>query len=257
MTTEWRAARCVAARPETATARTVRLKVDGVGAVVPGQHIDIRLTADDGYQAVRSYSLSATPSGSPAGAGIPRLAPDEVEITVEELPDGEVSPYLVQGLEVGDEVEVRGPIGGWFVWRDTDPGPVQLIGGGSGVAPLLAILRARLASGSDSPMRLLYSVRSPEQVYFRDEIAGLAEGAEPGDARGVSVDVAYTRSAPPDWPRQPGRLTAADVAALVQRPSAGAIYVCGPNGFVQHVTDLLLAHGHSPESIRTERFGGV
>jgi ferredoxin-NADP reductase len=231
---------------------TIRLRVDDLGDVLPGQHVDIRLTADDGYQAVRSYSLSATPSGGPDG--LP-LAPDEVELTVEELPDGEVSPYLVDGLAVGDRVEVRGPIGGWFVWRpesvDTDVSPVQLIGGGSGVAPLAAILRARVALGSTAPMRLLYSVRDPEATYFADELGRL------GSIAGIDVDLAYTRAAPPGWPRGVGRITADYIASRVQDPGSGTVFVCGPNTFVAAVTDLLLARGHAAESIRTERFGGV
>ena len=248
MTTGWRSAVCVNVRGETATARTVRLRVDDLGAVLPGQHVDVRLTADDGYQAVRSYSLSATPAGGPASAP---LAADEVEITVEELPDGEVSPYLVEGLAIGDTLEVRGPIGGWFVWRDTDTEAVQLIGGGSGVAPLMAILRARVASASVAPMRLLYSVRSPDAVYFRDELDHVAPTA------GIDVDVVYTRAAPEGWPRIPGRLVAADVENLVQDARVGSIFICGPNAFVASVTDLLIAAGHDPASIRAERFGGA
>lgn len=247
-TTTWRPAVCVASRAETPTARSLRLRVDDLGSVVAGQHIDIRLTADDGYQAVRSYSLSATPGGGPGG--IP-LAANEVEITVEELPDGEVSPYLVDGLQVQDALEVRGPIGGYFVWRDSDPGPVQLIGGGSGVAPLVAMLRARIASRSIAPVRLIYSVRKPESCYFRDELSRFAETPS------IRVDIAYTRAAPASESRPIGRLAAADIAALVQPAGAGTIYVCGPNSFVASVTDLLIAGGHDPASIRTERFGGA
>ncbi|ARC58577.1 Flavohemoprotein [Frondihabitans sp. 762G35] len=248
MTGSWRPAVCVAARTETPTARSIRLRVDGLGPVVAGQHIDIRLTADDGYQAVRSYSLSATPVGGPLG--VP-LADDEVEITVEELPEGEVSPYLVQGLEPQDALEVRGPIGGWFVWRDTDPDPVQLIGGGSGVAPLVAMLRARVAGRSPVPMRLLTSVRTPESLYFGDELRRLAE------VPGIGVDVAYSREAPAGEVRPAGRLTAGDIAAFVQEPGAGTVFVCGRTSFVAAVTDLLIARGHDPASIRTERFGGA
>jgi ferredoxin-NADP reductase len=247
VTGSWRRAVCVASRTETPTPRSIRLRVDDLGPVVAGQHIDIRLTADDGYQAVRSYSLSATPGGGPGG--VP-LASDEVEITVEELPDGEVSPYLVQGLEPQDALEVRGPIGGWFVWRESDPGPVQLIGGGSGVAPLMAMLRARVAGRSPAPMRLLSSVRTPGSLYFRDELPGFAE------VPGIRLDVAYTREAPEGESRPTGRLTKADIDALVQEPGAGTVFVCGPNSFVAAVTDLLIARGHDPASIRTERFGG-
>jgi ferredoxin-NADP reductase len=261
VTPSWRKATCVQARTETQTARSLRLRVEDLGPVLPGQHIDIRLTADDGYQAVRSYSLSATPSGGPCGEP---LADDEVEVTVEEMPDGEVSPYLVEGLEVGEDLEVRGPIGGWFVWRQSDLAPVQLIGGGSGVAPLMAMLRARAASHSLVPMRLLYSARSPESSYYRDEIDAITA------VTGVSVDVLYTRSTPVpsvqlvqsaksvqsvQSARPAGRITAADIVGRTQQPGLGPVFVCGPNGFVASVTDLLLAEGHDPAMIRTERFG--
>jgi ferredoxin-NADP reductase len=248
VTTSWRPAICVEQRTETSTARSIRLRVDDLGPTVAGQHIDVRLTADDGYQAVRSYSLSATPQGGPFGSA---LGANEVEVAVEELPDGEVSPYLVEGLEPGDPLEVRGPVGGWFVWHEADPGPVQLIGGGSGVAPLVAILRARLASHSAAPMRLLYSVRSPDAVYFADELARFSA------APGITVEIAYTRVAGSDARRPARRLTAADIEAFVQEPGVGTVYVCGPNSFVAAVTDLLLARGHDPAAIRTERFGGA
>jgi ferredoxin-NADP reductase len=248
VTTSWRPAICVEQRTETSTARSIRLRVDDLGPTVAGQHIDVRLTADDGYQAVRSYSLSATPQGGPLGSA---LAANEVEIAVEELPDGEVSPYLVEGLEPGDPLEVRGPVGGWFVWHEADPGPVQLIGGGSGVAPLVAILRARLASRSTAPMRLLYSVRSPDAVYFADELARFSA------APGITVEIAYTRVAGSDARRPAHRLTVSDIEAFVQEPGVGTVYVCGPNSFVAAVTDLLLARGHDPAAIRTERFGGA
>ncbi|WP_157887413.1 FAD-binding oxidoreductase [Frondihabitans sp. PAMC 28766] len=262
MTSEWRSGVCVAVRRETATARSVRLRVDGLGApasglgapaaageaVVAGQHVDVRLTADDGYQAVRSYSLSATPQAGPFGRP---LGAGEIEITVEEMPEGEVSPYLVEGIEPGDPVEIRGPVGGWFVWRDGDGGSVQLIGGGSGVAPLVAMLRARVAGGSTADFRLLYSVRSPEALYFGAELTALAE------LPGIAVDTVYTRTTPPGWSRSPGRIAAADLESLVQDPGLSpTVFVCGPNAFVASVTGLLLARGHAPAAIRTERFGG-
>lgn len=249
MTSGWRAAVCVEVRDESPTARSIRLRVTDLDEVLAGQHVDIRLTADDGYQAVRSYSLSAAPSGGPFGR---RLPDDEVEITVEELADGEVSPYLVQGLEPGDPLEIRGPIGGWFVWRPTDTAPVQLIGGGSGVAPLMAMLRTRVAMGGEVPFRLLSSVRSPESLYYRSELDEL------GGAGSIRVDTVYTRRAPEGSPRAPGRLTLDDFRRFVPPPSAGAaFYVCGPNAFVAHVTDLLTALGHDPALVRTERFGGT
>lgn len=248
MTSDWRAAECVSSRSETATARSIRLRVADLDDVLAGQHVDIRLTADDGYQAVRSYSLSAGPAGGPFGRP---LAADEVEITVEELAEGEVSPYLVEGLEPGDPVEIRGPIGGWFVWRPTDPAPVQLIAGGSGVAPLMAMLRARVAAAVDVPFRLLYSVRSPESAYYA------AEFDELQTAGSLRVDTLYTRRAPEHSPRAPGRVTARDLESLAAAPAEGAsFFVCGPNAFVAHVTDLLAGLGHDPARIRTERFGG-
>ncbi|WP_245981793.1 FAD-binding oxidoreductase [Frondihabitans australicus] len=248
MSTDWRPAICVQGRPETLSSRSIRLKVDNLGPVVAGQHIDIRLTADDGYQAVRSYSLSATPRGGPGGTP---LGNSEVEIAVEELPEGEVSPYLVEALAPGDPLEVRGPVGGWFVWHPTDSEPVQLIGGGSGVAPLVAILRARIASTSAVPMRLLYSVRAPDTVYFADELASYTTSPN------ITVDLAYTRVAPHGEARPPGRLTDRDIENFVQEPGSGIVYVCGPNSFVAAVTDLLLARGYDSAAIRTERFGGA
>jgi ferredoxin-NADP reductase len=238
----------MATRSETRTAQSIRLRVDHLGPVVAGQHIDVRLTADDGYQAVRSYSLSATPAGGPGG--LP-LSADEVEITVERLPDGEVSPYLVEGLEVGDALEIRGPVGGWFVWRDANTDPVQLIGGGSGIAPLVAILRARVASGSSAPMRLLSSVRDVQSSYFAEELASFARLPD------IGVDTIYTRLAPKGESRLAGRISRGDIESRVQPPGSGTVYVCGPNSFVAAVADLLIAAGHDPESIRTERFGGV
>lgn len=240
---------CVGARDETTTARSIRLRVEGLGPVVAGQHVDVRLTADDGYQAVRSYSLSAVPGGPPL---VSPLADDEVELTVEELPDGEVSPYLVGGLEPGDPLEIRGPIGGWFVWHDTQPEPVQLIAGGSGVAPLMAMLRARSAGAGTAPFRLLYSLRDPEAEYYRAE---LAERERSGS---FSVARVWTRRAPEGVTTTIGRLDAERLASLVFPPSAGAsFYVCGPNGFVAAVSEALVGLGHDPATIRTERFGGV
>ncbi|BDZ48384.1 hypothetical protein GCM10025867_06250 [Frondihabitans sucicola] len=157
----------------------------------------------------------------------------------------------MQGLEPGDPLEIRGPIGGWFVWRPTDAAPVQLIGGGSGVAPLMAMVRARVAASGAVPFRLLSSVRSPGAAYYGSELEELKA------AGSLRVDTVYTRRCPEGSPRAPGRLTAADLESLVPEPRAGAVfYVCGPNGFVAHVTDLLAALGHDPASIRTERFGG-
>jgi ferredoxin-NADP reductase len=178
-----------------------------------------------------------------------------VEITVDPLPDGEVSPYLAQVVKEGDSLEVRGPIGGWFVWRPQQAEPVQLVAGGSGMVPLMAMLRARAAvSGQPKPpMRLLYSVREPAQVLYADELAELAAAGD-----GTAVDVVYTRRTPAGWPRPPGRLddstVRASTLAVDRQPTC---YVCGPTGFVEAVADLLARVGHEPARIRTERFGGA
>ncbi len=237
----WRVGRVVALRDETSTARSVVLDVPGWPGHLAGQHVDVRLTAPDGYSAVRSYSMSAEADG------------DLVEITVDRLPDGEVSPYLTQVLALGDPLEVRGPIGGWFVWRPGQEGPVQLLAGGSGMVPLRAMLRARdRATGSDrAPMRLLYSVRQPDAVLYRDELDALARTAD-----GVRVEYAFTRRTPPDWPRPPGRLDAGLLAGAAFGPhEQPTCYVCGPTGFVEAAADLLGIAGHDPARIRTERFG--
>lgn len=238
--TGWRAAEVVGAAMETATARTLRLRVPESGAPIAGQHIDVRLTAEDGYRAVRSYSIASAP------------AEDILEITVDELSDGEVSPYLVRGLSVGDQVEVRGPVGGWFTWYPRLISPVQLIAGGSGVVPLMAMIRAHTRSGSDPPFRLLYSVRSPQSVFYREELARLA--ASPA----LTVSYVYTRSAPAGWPVPAGRVDAAALASAVI-PSAQhpLIYICGSTPFVETVADWMLALGYPADTIKTERFGGT
>ncbi|CAM5273147.1 ferredoxin reductase [Leifsonia shinshuensis] len=246
MSTAWRAAEVVAAHEETATARTIRLRIPGLTGHLAGQHVDVRLTAPDGYQAVRSYSIA-----SASGAG--GLAPDELELTVEELPDGEVSPYLVHGLSVGDQLEVRGPVGGWFVWRDGDEDPVQLIAGGSGVVPLMSMARAHAAAGSSAPFRLLYSARTPMSVYYRDELMALGEAAAP-----LRVDYVYTREAPAGWPVAAGRLTQEGLGALVlPATDSPAFFLCGSTPFVETVSGWLVDAGHDPARIRTERYGGI
>jgi ferredoxin-NADP reductase len=235
---QWKVGTVVAVRSETPSGRSIQLDVPGWGGNVAGQHLDVRLTAPDGYQAVRSYSIASAD------------ASDRIELAVDRLPDGEVSPYLVDELLPGDELEVRGPLGGWFVWRPTDTRPVQLIGGGSGIVPLMAMLRAHAASGSTARFRLLYSVRTPDDVFFRDEIAGLASPQ-------LEVTFVYTRMTPEGWPRPAGRLTA-DVLAAAAIPASEepSVFVCGPTGFVESVADWLVALGHPAASVKTERFGG-
>jgi ferredoxin-NADP reductase len=235
---QWKVGTVAAVHTETPSGRSIQLDVPGWGGNLAGQHLDVRLTAPDGYQAVRSYSIASADTS------------DRLELAVDRLPDGEVSPYLVDDLLPGDELEVRGPLGGWFVWRPTDTRPVQLIGGGSGIVPLMAMLRAHAASGSTARFRLLYSVRTPHDVFFRDELAGLASPT-------VEVTFVYTRMTPEGWPRPAGRLTA-DVLAEAAIPASEepAVFVCGPTGFVESVADWLVALGHPAASVKTERFGG-
>ena len=232
----WRPARLVAAWPETATGRTLRLRVPGWPGHAAGQHVDVRLTAENGYTAVRSYSLSAPADG------------DTIELTVEEVPVGEVSSYLGHGFTVGDELEVLGPLGGWFVWRPNQPEPALLVGGGSGVAPLMAMRRAHRQAGAHAPMHLVYSVRSPESVLFRAELLG---------PPATDVTVLYTRTAPAGHHRDPHRIGTADLGPAGMAPAAGpTCYVCGPTSFVETVIELLTTAGHDPARIRAERFGG-
>ena len=175
---------------------------------------------------------------------------NRLEITVDRLPNGEVSPYLTQELSVGDRLELRGPIGGWFVWRPEQIEPIQLIAGGSGIVPLMAMIRSRASSGSGAPFRLLYSVREPESVFYRDELRTLAD-------RGiVRVTHAFTRAVPQDWPVPPGRINA-DLIATATWPSTlfPTCYICGPTSFVENASAFLTASGHNAQKIRTERFG--
>jgi ferredoxin-NADP reductase len=188
----WRVATVVALHDETATARTITLEVPDWQGHVAGQHVDVRLTAPDGYSAVRSYSIASAPN--------PKNC---VEITVERLPDGEVSPYLTQEVLVSDRLELRGPIGGWFVWRTHQTEPIQLIAGGSGIVPLMAMIRSRASAGSTAPFRLLYSVREPGAVFYREELEPRSE-----QDRAVMLTYAYTRAAPKNWPRPPRASTA-------------------------------------------------
>ena len=227
-----------AVRSESATARTVVLDVPDWAGHLAGQHVDVRLTAEDGYTATRSYSIASVPDGTLG------------EITVERLDDGEVSPYLVDEVRPGDQVEVRGPVGGWFVWRPEQTEPVLLVGGGSGVVPLMAIARQHAAAGSAAPLRLVHSVRTPEALLYADELATLAKGPA------VEVTHVFTRTAPDGWSGPVGRLDAARLRDLAfpsgDRPTS---YVCGPTGFVETVADVLVSTGHDPARVRTERFG--
>lgn len=198
-----------------------------------GQHIDVRLTAPDGYRAQRSYSLAAPADG------------DRVELTVQHVADGEVSDYLTTTYSVGDPVEVRGPVGGWFVWRPTQTEPVLLVAGGSGIVPLMSMVRARAAAGSRAPFRLIYSARSESETIFRDELRTRAR-----DDRGL--DVFHVRT------REPARkrITVADVNTNGWPADLNPMcFVCGPTGFVEAVADMLVGLGHDPRRVKTERFG--
>jgi len=236
----WRVGTVVALHNETPTARTITLQVADWPIHVAGQHVDVRLTAPDGYSAVRSYSIASAPN-----------AEGRVELTVERLPDGEVSPYLTQELAVGDRVELRGPIGGWFVWRSWQTEPIQLIAGGSGIVPLMAMIRSRASAGSTEPFRLLYSVREPAAVFYRDELQVISRR---GDS--VTLTYAYTRSTPKDWPRPPGRVDTSLIAEVTW-PSKlmPTCYVCGPTSFVEGTAAMLVSCNNRPDKIRTERFG--
>jgi ferredoxin-NADP reductase len=238
----WRIGTVVALRDETPTARTITLEVSDWPGHVPGQHVDVRVTAPDGYSAVRSYSIASAPNSN-----------GRIELTVERLPNGEVSPYLTQEVVAGDRFELRGPIGGWFVWRTEQTEPVQLIAGGSGIVPLMAMIRSHVSARNKSQFRLLYSVREPEAIFYRDELGALSK-----DKYSVGVTYAYTRTTPKDWPRPPGRIDATLIANSTW-PSvlAPTCYVCGPTSFVESATSLLSASGIDRDKIRTERFGST
>jgi ferredoxin-NADP reductase len=231
----WQVATVTDVRRETETARTIVLDVPDWPGHLAGQHLDVRLTAPDGYRASRSYSIASAWTGG------------TIELTVEQVPDGEVSPYLVDVLKAGDPLELRGPVGGWFVWKPEQEGPVQLIGGGSGVVPLRSMLQA--AAGTSTPMRLLYSVRRPESVIYVHDLKELAASDD------IDVRLVYTREAPEGEPRV-GRIDAELLEEYAYKPDDGATtYVCGPTPFVEAVADLLVAAGHDPARVRTERFG--
>ena len=233
----WRPATVTAVRPETPAARTIVLEVPGWPGHEAGQHLDVRLTADDGYTASRSYSIASAPAG------------DLVEITVERLADGEVSPYLVDEVAAGDRLEVRGPVGGWFVWRPGQPGPVLLVGGGSGVVPLMSVVRRHRLAGSTERVHLVHSVRDPDSMLYRDELAALRDD-------NLELTYVFTRRTPDGWPRPPGRLDAGLLATVAFPPAVlPTSYVCGPTGFVEAVADLLVTAGQDPRRVRTERFG--
>jgi ferredoxin-NADP reductase len=235
----WQVGTVTAVREETSTARTIVVDVPHWPGHLAGQHVDVRLTADDGYSAQRSYSIASAPGA------------DQLELTVQRLPDGEVSSYLADVLEVGYPLELRGPIGGWFVWDPAGQEPVLLVAGGSGVVPLMAMVRARAASGDRAPFCLVYSVRSPDTALYTDE---LTVRQHRGD--GLAVNYLYTRATPPGWPVPAGRINAGALAKPGWLPdSRPAVFVCGPTPFVEAVANLLVNAGHDARNIKTERFG--
>jgi ferredoxin-NADP reductase len=234
----WRLATVHGLIRETERAVTIQFDVPDWPGHLAGQRIDIRLTAEDGYSATRAYSMA-----SPPGTGT-------VDVTVEELMDGEVSPYLVEGLQVGDELEIRGPIGGAFTWKPQDGGPVLLVGGGSGLVPLMAMVRAHAAAGDDTDVRLLLSARTVGDVLYRAELEPL------GTAGTITLHETLTRGAPAGWAGSDRRVDANMLVAIAPPPNdANRIFVCGPNAFVETVANTLIGLGHAPATIRTERFG--
>ena len=233
----WQVGTVVETIPETVTAVTLRLDVPDWPGHRAGQHVDVRLTAEDGYSAQRSYSIASPPGR------------DLLELTVVRLDDGEVSPYLTTVLDAGDQLELRGPVGGYFVWEPEGTRPVLLVGGGSGVVPLMAMLRHHAAVDHDGAMRLVYSAREQWELLYRGELAELAGGRR-------AITLTLTREEASQWPGRRGRVDdqlLADVGWPA--PVDPLCFVCGPTPFVEAVADGLVALGHPPASIKTERFG--
>ena len=222
---KWQIGSVTRVKQETPRVKSFRIELPMWMPHLPGQHYDVRLTAPDGYRSQRSYSIASSP-----------LDEGEIELTIDRLEDGEVSPYFHDVVVEGDQAEVRGPFTSYFVWRGE--APVLLLGGGSGVVPLMAMLRHRRRTMPDLPMRLVYSVRTSEDVIYADEL-------------GDETTLTFTREPPPDWTGHTGRID----AELVGRASGGLAFVCGSNGFVETATGLLLEAGCEPGRIRTERFG--
>jgi ferredoxin-NADP reductase len=242
----WRLGAVVETIQATPRARTIVLDVPGWEGPLPGQHVALRLTAEDGYQAQRSYSIASAPEDA------------RLTLTVERLEDGEVSPYLTDALRVGDKLELRGPIGGYFTWQASEGGPLLLVAGGSGIVPLMAMIRHRVAAGgnasgarSGAAVRLLYSSRSYDEIIYRDQLARLAVPGGP-----IEVVHTLTRARPPGWRGQSRRIDRAMLAEVgwpaSDRPR---IFVCGPTRLVEAVATDCLSLGHEPARIRTERFG--
>jgi ferredoxin-NADP reductase len=228
----WQLARVVEGVTETAHTKSIALAAADWPGHQAGQHVDVRLTAEDGYQAQRSYSIASAPED------------EHLVITVQRLDDGEVSPYLTETLVPGDELELRGPIGGYFVWREALGGPLLLVAGGSGVVPLRAILRHHRSIASEVPARLLYSARKRDDLIYRAELED------------YDTVVTLTDEQGEDWTGRTGRIDSGFLAETAWSPAERPlVYICGPTGFVEAVADALVTLGHSPARIRTERFG--
>jgi ferredoxin-NADP reductase len=235
----WRIGEVVETSPDTPRTKSLFLEVPGWEGHRAGQHVDVRLTAEDGYQAQRSYSIASAPEDG------------RVELLVERLDDGEVSPYLTEELRVGDGLELRGPIGGWFAWETREGGPLLLVAGGSGIAPLMAMIRHRQAAGSDTPTRLLFSSRSYEEINFRQELERLA--SEDG---ALQVIHTLTRSRPEGWTGYDRRIDEEMLDEVAFSPDEDPLaFVCGPTPLVETAATALVGLGHEPTRVKTERFG--
>jgi ferredoxin-NADP reductase len=233
----WLIAEVVESFSETPHVKTIRFDVADWPGHLPGQHVDIRLTAEDGYQAERSYSIGSAPDGK------------QLDLTVERLEDGEVSPYLTDELRRGDQIELRGPVGGYFVWEPSRGGPLFLVAGGSGVVPLMAMLRYRAAQVSDVPATLVLSSRTWDDVIYREELDRL-------NGNGLRVVHTLTRAQPEGWTGYARRVDEAMLREVAPAPGERPlVYVCGPTPLVEAVATALVALGHAPANIKTERFG--
>jgi ferredoxin-NADP reductase len=233
----WLTAEVVDVTVETPRVKTIAFDVPGWRGHRAGQHVDVRLTAEDGYQAQRSYSIASAPDDT------------RIELTVERVADGEVSPYLTDELRRGDQIELRGPVGGYFVWEPSQGGPLLLVGGGSGVVPLMAMIRLRAIVASDADTRLVFSSRSWDDIIYRDELERLGGG-------GLTVAHTLTRSQPPNWAGYTRRVDVDMLAEVGPAPTERPrTYVCGPTPFVEAVAEALVRLGHEPQAIKTERFG--
>jgi ferredoxin-NADP reductase len=239
--TLWRIGEVLEVVVETPRTKSLVLEVPGWERHKAGQHVDVRLTAPDGYQAQRSYSIASAPED------------ERLVLTVDRLDDGEVSPYLTEVLMEGDKLELRGPIGGYFTWEAEDGGPLLLVGGGSGVVPLMAMIRHRAAVGSDVPTRLLYSSRSYEEIIYHKELENLA-------AQDSSLEVIHTltRSQPEGWSGYDRRIDTEMLAEVGWTPDESPLaFVCGPTPFVEAVASALVSLGHNPVRVKTEQFGAT